>query len=570
MLHQLQIENVAIIEKLQMTLFDGFNVLTGETGAGKSILIDSLNALLGSRVSRELIRSGADKATVQGLFSHGPGLNNLLEDLGIEPQEDGTILVSRTFTESGKNICRVNGAMVTVSMLKDIGQKLVDIHGQHDNQSLLRPETHIALLDLFSGQELSKEKTEYRTKLQELLALRAKLKGLSGEGKERERTLDILRFQIEEIEQAGLTPGEDEELMRQSRILSHAGEIIEALSQAYEWVRGEDSDAESALDKLGLSLDALQRIETYDSQYTTLSTTLTEILDKLTDLSRELRHSRDGMEYDPKHHKIIEDRISLIQGLKRKYGETVADILAFLKASKERLDQIERSEELILALTREIGALEEDLHKCCARMNGLRKKAAKLLENGISKELEDLEMPRTQFAVIIESCPQEGFTEWGTDRVEFVFSPNPGEPLKPLSKIASGGEMSRVMLAVKSILADSDAVPSLVFDEIDTGVSGKAASKVGDKLKKLARGHQVLCITHHAQIASLANAHYLIRKGEQSGRTLTSVTLLKEGDREGEITRLLSGEHVTDAARSLARELLKQGTNGEHHDHKKS
>lgn len=570
MLHQLQIENVAIIDKLQLTLFDGFNVLTGETGAGKSILIDSLNALLGSRVSRELIRSGAEKATVQGLFSHGSELNSLLEELGIEPQEDGTLLISRTFTESGKNICRVNGTMVTVAMLKDIGQRLVDIHGQHDNQSLLRPETHIELLDLFSGEELLKEKTAYQAKLQEYQTLKAKLKSLSGEGKERERTLDMLRFQIDEIERAGLTLGEDEELMRQSSILSHAEEIIEALALAYERVRGEDSEEESALDKLGTALNALQRIEAYDSQYASFSNTLTEIVDKLTDLSRELRYSRDGMEYDPNHHKMIEERISLIQGLKKKYGESIADILDFLKKARERLDEIERSEELIMALTQEIKVLEEDLHKRCATMNALRQKTARILEKGIAKELADLEMPKTQLAVMIESCPQEGFTPEGTDRVEFVFSPNPGEPLKPLSKIASGGEMSRVMLAIKSMLADTDAIPSLVFDEIDTGVSGKAASKVGEKLKNLARGHQVLCITHHAQIASLADVHYLIQKGEQSGRTLTSVTLLDDGDREKEITRLLSGEHVTDAARSLARELLKQGKNGEYHDHKKS
>lgn len=563
MLHQLQIENVAIIEKLQMTLFDGFNVLTGETGAGKSILIDSLNALLGSRVSRELIRSGADKATVQGLFSHGPDLNALLEELGVEPQEDGTVLISRTFTESGKNVCRINGAMVTVAMLRDIGQRLVDIHGQHDNQSLLRPETHIALLDLFSGDELNKVKSAYRIRLEELHALKAKLKALSGEGKERERTLDMLRFQIDEIERAGLTLGEDEELIHQSRLLSHAEEIIEAFSQSYEWLRGGEGEEESALDKLGTSLEALQKIEEYDPSYASICAALADIQEKLTDLCRDVRHVRDGMEYDPKHHKYVEERISLIQGLKRKYGETVFDILEFLKHSRERLEEIERSDELIQMLQKGIVDLEASLHKQCERMNSLRKEAAKRLEAGILKELNELEMPKTQFTVLIQSCPHEGFTLDGTDQVEFMFSPNAGELLKPLSKIASGGEMSRVMLAVKSILAESDAIPSLVFDEIDTGVSGKAASKVGEKLKNLAGGHQVLCITHHAQIASLADVHFLIEKSEQSGRTLTSVKPLDEADREKEITRLLSGEHITEAARSLARELLKHGRNGE-------
>ncbi len=561
MLIQLLIENVAIIEKLNMTLFEGFNVLTGETGAGKSILIDSLNALLGSRVSRELIRAGSDKATVQGLFSHDPSFAALLESYGIEPQEDETVLVSRTFTEAGKNICRINGTMITVTMLKDIGQKLVDIHGQHDNQSLLRTETHIGLLDLFSGERLVEEKRKYQAELEHLRELKARLRALSGEGKERERTLDMLRFQIEEIEKASLFIGEDNELERQSRLLSHAEEIISAFSNAYEWLRGEDTEDESALDKLGSSLEILQKIEELDPHYASICATLEDMQDKLTELSREVRYVRDGMEYDPKLHKRIEERISLIQGLKRKYGETIEDILQFLNGAKKRLDEIERSEELILSLKKDIEEMEQELHKMCGRMNGLRKEAAQLLQDSIQEELTALEMPKTQFAVTIAACPEEGFNEDGTDKVEFLFSPNLGEPLKPLSKIASGGEMSRVMLAIKSILANIDAIPTMVFDEIDTGVSGKAASKVGEKLKTVAKSHQVICITHHAQIACLADAHYLIEKKEQSGRTLTSVKLLKEEDRENEITRLLSGEHVTEAARSLARELLKDGRN---------
>ncbi|MCX7773133.1 MAG: DNA repair protein RecN [Clostridia bacterium] len=559
MLLQLQIENVAIIEKLNMTLSEGFNVLTGETGAGKSILIDSLNALLGSRVSRELIRSGADKATVQGLFSHGPELNQVLSEFGLEAGEDETILISRTFNEAGKNICRVNGSLVTVAMLKEIGQRLVDIHGQHDNQSLLRPETHITLLDLFAGGKLTELKKAYQTELQELHSLRARLKGLSGEGKERERTMDMLRFQIEEIERAGLTPGEDEELERQSRVLSHAEEIIESFANAYEWVKGGDSEEQSALDKLGDALEAIQKVEDIDPDYAGICATLEEVQEKLSDLSRHIRQVRDSMEYDPRLHKSVEERISLIQGLKKKYGEGIPEILSFLGQAKARLDEMERSEELILELKARIDRAEKSLHKQCDQMNALRKEAAKLLQKGILKELADLEMPKTQFEASVISCPEEGFTEDGTDRVEFQFSPNPGEPLKPLSKIASGGEMSRVMLAVKSILAGIDAIPTLVFDEIDTGVSGKAASKVGEKLKAVARGHQVLCITHHAQIASLADAHYFIRKAEQAGRTVTSVQVLEEQQREDEITRLLSGEQATEAARSLARELLKNG-----------
>ncbi len=575
MLIQLDVENIAIIEKLSIPLFKGFNVLTGETGAGKSIIIDSLNALLGSRVSRELIRSGSEKAFVQGLFSVGipsvgrdsdrsgdsvgGDLAEILNSFGIEPQEDGNILISRVFTESGKNICRVNGTMVTVSMLKEIGQRLVDIHGQHDNQSLLRPETHIELLDSFAGERLNVEKTEYRVLLDKLNGLRSKLKAISGEGKERERTMDILKFQINEIESAGLRLGEDEELQRQSKILSHSEEIIYAFSQAYQLIRGEDGDEQSALDKIGSSLDSIRKVESLDPDFEKISCSLGEIEDKLTDISRDIRKVRDGTEYDPKLHKSIEERISLIQSLQRKYGETIQDVLTYLKDAKQRLDDIERSEELISSIKKDIDATEKELHKRCEVMNKLRTEASVHLEKGILKELNDLEMPKTQFVVSIVPCPEEGFNENGTDKVEFLFSPNMGEPLKPLSKIASGGEMSRCMLAIKTILADIDAIPTLVFDEIDTGVSGKAASKLGEKLKTVARGHQVVCITHHAQIASQAHFHYLIEKKEQDGRTLTMVKLLEKTDRENEITRLLSGDHVTEAARKLARELLKQG-----------
>lgn len=558
MLLQLQIENIAIIEKLAITLNDGFNVLTGETGAGKSIIIDSLNTLLGSRVSRELIRSGADKATVQGVFSieDNTGFNDFLESLGIEPQEDNTLLISRTFNEAGKNFCRVNGTLATVAMLREIGQRIVDIHGQHDNQSLLRPETHIELLDLFAGEELTRIKAEYRTKLDDYRSLKARLKALSGEGKERERLIDMLKYQIQEIEEAGLFKGEDTELEQQSKILSHAEEIISSFSRAYELIHGDDTDAQSAMDKLGEALDALYTIKDIDPEYASICEALEEVHEKLGDISREVRIVRDGTEYDPMLHKQVEERISLIQGLKRKYGETIDDILLFCNNAREHLDEIERSEELISGIKKDIEDSEKTLHKLCERMNQLRGKAAVLLETGIKKELSDLEMPRSNFEVSVISCPDEGFNENGTDKVEFLFSPNPGEPVKPLSKIASGGEMSRVMLAIKSILADIDAIPTLVFDEIDTGVSGKAASKVGEKLKSVARGHQVICITHHAQIACMADAHYLIHKEEQAGRTLTFVNQIEGQERENEITRLLSGEHVTENARALARELL--------------
>lgn len=558
MLLQLEIENIAIIERLHIGIEPGLNILTGETGAGKSILIDSINALLGSRISRELIRSGAEKATVQGLFSKHEGFDSILREFGIEPEEDGTILISRTMTESGKNTCRINGSLVTVAMLRDIGQRLIDIHGQHDNQSLLRVETHIGLLDLFVGERLVAIKAVYQKELEMLKDCQAKLRSLSGEGRERERLIGTLKYQVNEIRQANLYEGEDEELERQSRILAHAEEIISAFSLAYKSLKGEDGIDTGAQDRVQIALDSIRKVEEIDASYASICTALEEINEKLGDLSRDIRYTRDGTEYDPKLHKTVEERISLIQGLKKKYGGAIFDILRYERDSMNKLDELEGSEELIESLKSEIKTREAALTEKCGEMNRLRESASKLLEEGIMKELTDLEMPRTVFSTDIRSAPEEGFTADGTDRVEFLISPNLGEPLKPLSKIASGGEMSRVMLAIKAILADIDSIPTLIFDEIDSGVSGKAATRVGEKLSALAKRHQVLCITHHAQIASLADSHVLISKSVQDGRTVTTVKNLAGTDRENEITRLLSGEHVTDASRKLARELLNQ------------
>mgnify|MGYP000855444535 FL=1 len=556
MLLQLEIENIAIIDRLNIALEPGFNALTGETGAGKSILIDSINALLGSRVSRELIRSGAEKATVQGLFSKPPALDPILEEFGIETGDDDTLLISRTITESGKNICRINGTLVTVAMLREIGQRLIDVHGQHDNQSLLRVETHIQLLDLFAGESLSAVKSAYRKELEDLKACQARLRELAGEGKERERLMDTLRYQIEEIRQAALYAGEDEELEKQSRILAHAEDIVSAFNTAYQAIRGQDDDDAGALDRVQWALDALRRVEEIDASYASVCATLEDISERLSDLSRDIRHTRDSTEYDPNLHRAVEERISLIQGLKRKYGETIPDILAYAENAAKRLDELEHNEELIASIKARIKALEASLTEKCREMNSLRLQAGKRLAEGIMKELADLEMPMTIFQVAVNSVPEMGFTADGTDQVEFLFSPNPGEPPKSLSKIASGGEMSRVMLAVKAMLADLDSIPTLIFDEIDTGVSGKAAASVGEKLRALSGKHQVLCVTHHAQIASLAHHHFLITKSIQGDRTVTMVRRLEGQDREAEITRLLSGEHATEAAKSLARELL--------------
>lgn len=557
MLMELQIENIAIIDRLTLRLDEGFNVLTGETGAGKSILIDSINALLGSRVSRELIRSGAEKAMVQGLFSDCGNLGPFLEELGVEAQEDGSLLLTRTFTESGKNVCRVNGGLVTVGTLKEIGQRLVDVHGQHDNQSLLHPEIHITLLDQFAGEALLKEKALYHTQLEEYNRMSGQLKKLKSEERERERLLDTLRFQIEEIEQASLKTGEEEELELTSRRLSHSEDILSSFAGAYEAVKGgDDSEDAGAADRLQMALDLIRRVEDIDPAYAEIGTALEDMSEKIADIARDIRRVRDETEYDPRLHKLTEERISLIQGLKRKYGDSIPSVLEYLDKIKSRREELEGSEALIGELEQRLVKVHQSLEKCCGAMSGLRQKAAVYLEEQITRVLGDLEMSRTRFSTGLTTV--EEFGPDGRDRVEFLFSSNTGEPMKPLSKIASGGEMSRVMLAVKSILAGTDGIPTLIFDEIDTGISGKATNKVGEKLSALSRERQVLCITHHAQIASLANRHYLISKSETEGRTVTQVKNLEGKEREAEITRLLSGEHHSDAARSLAREMLER------------
>ena len=506
---------------------------------------------------RELIRSGAEKATVQGLFSKPPGLDPILREYGFETGDDDTLLISRTITDSGKNICRINGTLATVAMLKEIGQRLIDIHGQHDNQSLLRVDTHIRLLDLFAGDRLFAVKSAYQKELEDLKAHQARLRALMGEGRERERLMDSLRYQVEEISQAALYDGEDEELERQSKILAHAEDIINAFSMAYEAIRGEDDHKAGALDMVQSALEPLRRVESVDKSYAAICSALEDISERLGDISWDIRRIRDNTEYDPALHKATEERISLIQGLKRKYGETIPEILRYAEDAAKRLDELEHNEELIESLKARIKDIEASLNEKSREMNGLRVQAAERLAKGIMKELAELEMPKTIFKVAVNSVPELGYTTDGTDQVEFLISPNPGEPLKPLSRIASGGEMSRVMLAVKVMLADMDSIPTLIFDEIDSGVSGKAASSVGEKLRALAGKHQVLCVTHHAQIASLAHHHILIAKDIKGEKTVTMVRQLKGQEREDEISRLLSGEHATDTSKKLARELLK-------------
>jgi DNA repair protein RecN (Recombination protein N) len=559
MLLTLQIENIAIIEHLELSLENGLTVLSGETGAGKSILIEAINALVGGRTSRDLIRTGAERASVQGLFLMPDTMPPLLETLGIEPSGDGTLLLQRSFTDSGRNACRINGSLVTAGVLRAVGEKLLDIHGQHDNQSLFRTETHIGLLDAFAGETFRKGKQRYDEEYAKYRQWREELRQVSGSERERERRIDMLRFQLDELDKASLKPGEDVELEKRSLLLAHAETIVASFAEAYEMLSGEASGEAGARDRVRRSVTVLRRVAHVSKDFADMADQLSEISERLDELSREVVDVRDGTEFDPHLRDRIEDRLSFLQAIRKKYGESVDECIRYRDDTRIQLAQLADAETLIAGYTQRLKEQTDLLHGLCADLSRLRREAAGRLAAGMSLQLADLEMPKALFEAAVVPETEREFDENGLDRVEFLFTANLGEPLKPLSRIASGGEMSRVMLAIKTMLADVDRLPTLVFDEIDAGVGGKAAQKVGEKLAELAASRQILCVTHHAQIASLADYHHQIGKEQSEGRTRTRVSRLSGQALEDEITRLLSGAHRTETAHGLARELLARG-----------
>lgn len=563
MLQLLEIHNIALIDKVKIEFGEGLNVLTGETGAGKSIIIDSINAILGERVSKDLIKTDRDKAMVEAVFSvPRQRVEDIFENLGIPFEDDGTIIISREFTQSGRNICRVNGMLVTVSTLREIGSRLIDMHGQHDNQSLLRTESHIELLDLFGGSRIEKIKSEYLEYLEKYKEIKDSLKALTGEEGERERKIDLLKFQINDIEKANLIPGEEERLNKQRILLSNSERILNALNTSYELLYSGEGSKTSASESIGQAISELRSIGRFDSRYQDLADKLENLSYLLDDLTEEIRKERDNMEYDPLLLEEIEQRLDTIFRLKRKYGKTVEDILRFYRKAKEELEKLSSSQETIACLQERLRETGNQLYKLASDLNAERLKAASLLESKICSELEDLEMKSTRFKADIrfdDSLGEEGqwnFTQKGMDRVEFLISTNPGEPLKPLSRIASGGEMARIMLAIKTILADVDQVPTLIFDEIDIGISGIASQKVGEKLSLISRNHQVICVTHLPQIASMADHHFLIEKISDNERTQTKVKKLVGKEIVEELSRIMSGTHISEITRKHAEELL--------------
>ncbi|WHH59629.1 DNA repair protein RecN [Petroclostridium sp. X23] len=560
-LSQLHIENIAIIEKLDVYFDEGLNVLTGETGAGKSIIIDSINMVLGERTSRELIRSGQDKAVVEALFYiHSGSIKDALNEYGIAPDDDGALLICREIASEGKNVCRVNGRLVTTAILKEIGRYMVNIHGQHDNQSLLQIDKHIDFLDIFAGSQLIKTREQYDTVYQKSRSLETEIKKISGDEREKERKIDLLQFQLNEIDNAKLKPGEIEELTERRLQLGNAEKIMSSVSEAYVLLYTGGKMGASVHDNMAEVLKQLGEVERFDKKLNVMFKSLEELSFQFSELVYELRDYRENIEYDPAALECLEQRLDLIYKLKRKYGSSIEDILNYRDKIKQELDKLFSSEEKLLDLNNALNETRKQLQHLAGQLSAMRLEAARSLEERIIKELRELDMNKTRFKVQVDQMiTKDGgyeFNRQGYDKVEFLISTNAGEPLRPLAKIASGGEMSRIMLAIKTVLSDIDEVNTLIFDEVDTGVSGRAAQRIAEKLSLIAQKKQVLCITHLPQIACMADQHYLIEKVVSDDKSTTHIEKLTQQNRKKELARIIGGALVTDLTLQHAEEMI--------------
>lgn len=551
MLRELHIKNIAVIEDITISFGDGFHALTGETGAGKSILIDSINMALGGRTAKDLIRTGTDTATVDLVFEVSPRVETTLAEAGIECEE-GLLYINRQITADGKSRCRINGHMVPLAVLKEAAEILITIHGQHDNQSILSPKSHIHFVDDYgSYDELLKQYQEQYKKVQELIC---RLDGLLTDESEKMRRKELLEYQIQEIESAKIRVGEEAELEERRTYLSNIEQIVENSGNAYHSLYGDDNQA-AAYDGVANAVRALDGIYTYDNRLTSFHQTLTSVLADLEDVTHELKSYFDSIDYEQGELDFLEERLQTLSHLKRKYGGGEEEILAFLAKIEQELSEIENSDVLQEELRAELQQEKKRLAQLASELSEKRRETAIELQTAIMQELCDLDMQKMRFSVSVQPLVED-YTPWGIDRVEFLISGNPGEELKPLAKIASGGEMSRIMLAMKSILAGSDMVETLIFDEIDTGVSGRAAQKIAEKICMLAKERQILCITHLAQIASMADTHFLIEKKSDEMHTKTTVTPLDGMNRKNELARIIGGVMITELTLEAAQEML--------------
>lgn len=551
MLQNLKIENVAIIESADIFFEKGLNILTGETGAGKSIVIDSINAILGERTSRELVRTGCTKANVTALFkTQSNAVVSALNELGIDSEEDGSLLVSRSISIDGKNVCRINGMPVTVGMLKTLGRELINIHGQHDSQQLLNPETHCGFVDKMAGNDELLE--EYSTAFQKLSEIKREIASLQTDDAAKARKIELLTYQIDEIENAQLTVGEIEELKNVRTLHRNSEKIIANVNAAYSLINGEDETA-GALEQIKMSARQLDAVSQYYSALEENADKLREITYLIEDVQDRLSSVMDELEYDPQYAQAVEDRLDYLNRLSRKYGETEEEMLEFCEKCKKERQDIELSDERLILLEAEEKKQRDYVISLASQLTERRTETGVEFSEKVREELVFLDMPNVVFAVDIKPV---ALNENGADEVEFLISPNLGEALKPMAKIASGGELSRIMLAIKNVLSDKDSTGTLIFDEIDAGVSGRAASKLGKKLSSVSVGRQVICVTHLAQIAAQADHHFEISKASHGGKTYTSVTPLDFEGRKRELARIIGGEEITQAQLDMAEEML--------------
>ena len=555
MLSSLQIENVAVIQKANVHFEKGLNVLTGETGAGKSILIDSINAILGNRTSKDLVRTGAAKAVIRAAFENvPPAVLDSLEKAGYERSE--ALLLSREITAEGKSTCRINGMPATAAILRELCGGLININGQHDSVGLLNPAHHESILDAYAQNRT--EYQEYYAVYRELVKIKRELDAQITDESEKQRRIDLLSYQVQEIEDAALTAGEEQTLESRRKVLSNASTIRDRIAQCYALLSGDD-ETPGAVDLLGEASNAVDAAAQLDGELSTSAGQLLDLYYNAKDAAADLIGRLDAYETNDAELDEIEQRIDLIYKLKRKYGDTVEDIIAFGQKAREELELIQSSQERVEHLQAEQHRLYVLAREKAETLTQTRLKAFEELNKRISGTLDFLNMPGVRMTLHHARGP---LASHGQDSIEFYISTNPGEAPKPVAKIASGGELSRITLAIKNAMADKDAVPTVIYDEIDSGVSGKAASRIGEVLRQSAEGHQILCITHTAQIAALADCHLLIQKNIANERTYTEIHPLDEDGRVDALAHLISGDHVTELSRANAREMLEQTRNG--------
>ena len=550
MLSLLHIENIAVIEQADISFDKGFNVLTGETGAGKSIVIDAISAILGQRAYRDMIRTGTNKASVRAVFTKVPNLP-WFEENGVE--YDGETVIQRDIFLDGKNVCRVNGTLVTVAILHKLGIQLINIHGQHDSASLFDEENHLRFLDAFAdnGALLA----DYREKFAAVSELRRQIDRMTMDEGEKLRRMETLKYQIAEIEKADLKSGEDEVLEQRRKLLQNSEKLSQGLEEASEaLLGGDDSDGAAAL--LAQAAYALSRIARYSDDYTGFQERLTDLKYQVQDIADEVRDSLDELSYSADELETIEARLDIIHRLRRKYGADCDEILAYLDKAQKELDEIEFADDRVEQLKKKLAKQEKQAWDAALALRKNRQEQGAVMAEKILSELSQLDMPRVQFQCRFRETE---LTSEGADAVAFYLSANAGEDLKPLSKVASGGELARIMLSMKNVLAEKDAVDTLIFDEVDTGVSGRAAQRIAEKLKSLAKHKQVLCVTHLPQLAALADTHMLIAKSEHDGRTYTTVTPLDRKGRAMELARIIGGTHITETTLKSAEEMLSAG-----------